>query len=235
MSEAAAIDPPGEAHGLAHVPAPAAVRGLVDNAAGSTIYGWAWDAANPEARLGMELRLGEAIVARAIADRPRADLAKAGIGDGEHAFEFPLTPDLLDCGAQLAVLAIAPDGSAVPISVQIRRPAPPEVLPAPLHQAVTALLASEHATRVQLDELARRLSGLPGAGLQAELAAGQAALAERLEQLELQLARLELLFAAPPATAEPPRGARHRRVPGLVAMLLATALLLVLLMPELRH
>ena len=52
---------------------PAEIQGLVDNATTARLYGWAWNAARPEEHVTVELRLGEAAVASALADRPRAD------------------------------------------------------------------------------------------------------------------------------------------------------------------
>ncbi|MBP2230840.1 hypothetical protein J2847_004149 [Azospirillum agricola] len=70
----------------------AAIEGHIDAVQEGRVFGWAWDRAHPDDRLEVELRLerdggAPLVLGRVLADRPRADLAANGIGDGGHAFE----------------------------------------------------------------------------------------------------------------------------------------------------
>jgi len=65
-------------------------QGFVDHVGPSRVAGWAWDAANPDARLSVTIEVDGKEVATVVADRHRPDLAAAGKGDGAHAFEVQL-------------------------------------------------------------------------------------------------------------------------------------------------
>src|SRR5690242_19647947 len=62
--------------------------GSVDRVYERTVLGWAWDAGQPEARLRVWIRVNGTLAGATMADRLRADLIAAGIGDGLHAFAF---------------------------------------------------------------------------------------------------------------------------------------------------
>jgi hypothetical protein len=72
-------------------------RGNVDIATRTRVVGWAFAGANagPQA---LAILVNGAVVGQVIADRYRADLEAAGIGDGRHAFSFAmpggLAPDI---------------------------------------------------------------------------------------------------------------------------------------------
>ena len=100
---------------------PVELQGLVDNATNTRMYGWAWNAARPEEHVTVELRLGEETVATAVADRERPDLAKAGVGDGCHAFELPLTPEWVSRRSEMSVVARTADGGEHALPLRIRR------------------------------------------------------------------------------------------------------------------
>jgi autotransporter passenger strand-loop-strand repeat protein len=123
---------PRVAHGLALDPLrrrlaeragpPAAspvLRGWLDEATHGRIRGWAWNAADPDAKLVLEVFDNGARIARVAADLFRGDLADAGVGDGRHGFVLdaalsPLTHHLIEVrfadGAALenAPLLLAP-------------------------------------------------------------------------------------------------------------------------------
>ncbi|HYG88470.1 MAG TPA: hypothetical protein VD978_19685 [Azospirillum sp.] len=69
------------------------IEGRLDAVQGSRVYGWAWDRANPDDRLPIEIFVhgpgGQRIsIGSAVADRLRDDLATSGdFGDGQHAFD----------------------------------------------------------------------------------------------------------------------------------------------------
>ncbi len=69
-----------------------AVTGYIDIAEGCSISGWASDSNHPDQRLTVDAYLGSTVIASAVADQPRPDLVRAGIGDGRHGFSCYLQP-----------------------------------------------------------------------------------------------------------------------------------------------
>jgi hypothetical protein len=185
---------------------PAEIRGLVDNATDTKLYGWAWNAANPGERLAIELRVRDEPVATCLAELERKDLAKAGIGDGRHAFELPLKPAWARRHADLTIIARAADGTELPLALQVRRA---DIDPTgALQRTLEATATAHRQLREDLQALAARL---PTTDLERDeavraLAASQAALEAKLETLTHWLTRLdEKLAALPVALAAPPR------------------------------
>lgn len=64
------------------------LRGSVELRTSTRIWGWVWNAANPQERLRVRVRSGNAILAEGVASLYRPDLEEAGIGDGRHGFEL---------------------------------------------------------------------------------------------------------------------------------------------------
>ncbi len=71
--------------------APGPLEGNLDGLDGNTIAGWAFDPAHPNTSVTLEVLDGDSLVARLTANRFRGDLQMAGIGDGRHGFELPLS------------------------------------------------------------------------------------------------------------------------------------------------
>ncbi len=181
---------PAETAAAKPTPPPATrpgIRALIDNATADRLYGWAWNASEPDKRLTVELRLGEDTVATATADLARPDLAGNGIGDGCHAFEFPLRPEWVERRGELSAVVRCEDGAEVPVAVRVRRPDDAQVSTR-LQRAVENLAAEQAALR-------REVAERPDAS---------AGLRERLDQLELWVARLDARLAE---TASPPKPA----------------------------
>lgn len=159
-------------------PAPAAaratIRALLDNATADRLYGWAWNAAEPDQRLAIELRIADKTVASTVADLARPDLADNGIGDGCHAFEFPLLPEWIERRGEMSAVVRCEDGGEVPVAVRIRRPDDSRVS-THLQRTVESLAAEQAALR-------REVAAKPGAG---------ATVGQRLDQLEMWVARLD--------------------------------------------
>ncbi|GGJ30160.1 hypothetical protein [Neoroseomonas lacus] len=203
-------------------PTPAAeLHGLVDNAAPDRLYGWAWNAAAPAERVAIELRLGAATVFRTTADFARPDLAKAGIGDGCHAFEIPLEAEWIRRRAEFAIVARAGDGTETPVPVRIRRAAG-EPAEAGMQRAVEAVAAGQRRLHEDLRSIAARL---PEAGERAALEAllrAQQTLSEQVETLTLWLTRLdERLAVLPEAAPAPARRGPDGWTIGLAVVLVA--------------
>jgi hypothetical protein len=175
----------------ADAPLASDVRGLIDNATADRLYGWAWDANHPGARLKVELRLAGEVVANTIADFVRPDLAKSGVGDGCHAFEFPLVPSWIDRRAELSAVAFGADGTEFPIAMRIRRQEEGPAATAQIARAVESLLTDQEAIRAEFAALRDRAKTLPDAGAVAAIRTGQEDLGRKVEQLELWLTRLD--------------------------------------------
>lgn len=72
------------------------VTGHVDHAKKGHVQGWAYDPAHPQQGLKVEILCNDEVVAYGTADQFRVDLEKAGIGDGKHMFNLPLSYELSD-------------------------------------------------------------------------------------------------------------------------------------------
>jgi phytanoyl-CoA hydroxylase len=77
--------------------------GHLDRVEAGWVLGWAWRSDRPHERQDVEVYLDVTKVATGRAERYRADLQRAGKGDGCCAFEIPL-PTALRNGAQLRVV-----------------------------------------------------------------------------------------------------------------------------------
>ncbi len=73
---------------------PGPLEGNFDGLDGSTISGWAFDPAQPEIPVVLEVLDGDGLIARLTANLFRSDLESAGIGDGRHGFELSLARPL---------------------------------------------------------------------------------------------------------------------------------------------
>ncbi len=74
------------------------MTGNLDGLDGRTVTGWAYDPTDPDGAVELEILDGDGTIARVVANRYRADLELAGIGDGRHGFELrlarPLSPQV---------------------------------------------------------------------------------------------------------------------------------------------
>lgn len=97
---------------VAKVEAPVAaqIQGRADTVESGRLYGWAWDRARPKERLLIRVLMSGRMVASATADKPRVDLRRNGIGDGNFAFEVELPPSLSGANMrdQMTVIAVSP-------------------------------------------------------------------------------------------------------------------------------
>ena len=70
------------------------LHGFIDIATAGHVCGWALDLENPEEPVTLEVRVGAHPVLCVLANRYRADLRKAGVGSGCHAFAIDLPAGL---------------------------------------------------------------------------------------------------------------------------------------------
>jgi hypothetical protein len=78
--------------GVMPADAPGPMRGFIDIETDGRIEGWVQDLANPNQPVLIEVVAGGELVARAVANLYRADLAASGVGSGRHAYRIVL-PD----------------------------------------------------------------------------------------------------------------------------------------------
>lgn len=169
------------------------VLGFVEARTADRILGWAWDAAEPEARVTVALMDGETVLAEVRADRPREDLARSGVGDGAHAFDIAVPETLHRRVGSLAVVARGQDGRAVPLAA----PPPPAANDPPalarLQRGLDQVAAGQRA-------VLRALQALPAAAnaeeTLARITAAQERLEAQLETLEVFVTRLDGRLAA---------------------------------------
>lgn len=165
-----------------------AVAGYVEAVTATAAMGWTWIPGQAEP-LAVELRLGAQVVAEAVADGLRDDLARSGIGDGRHAFTLRVPDALRSRLAELRVFARTPDGAAVPLGNVPAEDGVAERL-LQLSRGMEMLIGSQRV-------LHRNLQTVLLAGGQAEAAgtapvtATQAAMADSVTTLELFVTRLE--------------------------------------------
>lgn len=177
------------------------LQGRVDALEGERLFGWVWDPGRPEERIGVRVRLDGADVASGLADRVRVDLRRNGIGDGGHAFEIALPPEVAAAGPRLAVVAY---DVATGVETVLRAPTPDEraaeaAVAAPLARVLDRLdrlvLAQRQLQLGQkgvLDKVDAVMASETGLGEMVEtVRAGQQELGQRLEQMEVFLVRFD--------------------------------------------
>jgi len=108
------------------------LRGHVDGIIDARVCGWLYNPAAPNQRLHVEMLLGDRVLATGIADRPRADLSDAGMGDGAHAFALQLDASLFDGRQHALILREASSheplrGSPILFCDQSQSPAQPRI------------------------------------------------------------------------------------------------------------
>lgn len=105
--------PPVAVHG--HLDA---VRTPAGEAAPVLLDGWVRASSFPSARLAVEAHIGDRLIGTAIADRPRPDLVRAGLGDGGHGFALAIPADT-PVDADIVVTAFDTDGF-IPVGGRVR-------------------------------------------------------------------------------------------------------------------
>lgn len=179
------------------------VAGYVEAVTADRVLGWAWCPRSPGLRAGVELRLGDDVVARALADLPRADLASSGIGDGSHAFSLAIPEPCQGRASELRVFAQAGDG----VPVAIGPPPAAEALSDQVGRMMRGLDVLVGSQRVLHRNLQAALTARPDGMAEQllRLASAQAAMAEQLADVERFVVRLDKhLAAAPQPGAKPP-------------------------------
>jgi hypothetical protein len=97
------------------------LRGNIDNVTARRIVGWAQNPDHPEAPVCLDVYAGAQLIGKVLANRYRADLARAGLGSGRHAFEFVAPPGV---PVDLDAIAISRsiDGVPLPKAMHCKKP-----------------------------------------------------------------------------------------------------------------
>ena len=206
-----------------------AVAGYVEAITSNAAMGWAWVPGQAEP-LAVELRLGAQVVAEAVADGLRPDLARSGIGDGRHAFTLRVPEALRPRLAELRVFARTADGAAVPLGNVPAEDGVAERL-LQLSRGMEMLIGSQRVLHrnVQAVLLAGGQAGAAGEAV--PVAAAQAALEDGIATLELFVTRLEQGMAGLAAQRTPSSEPRW----ALAGVAAVAAAALVLSMSALIH
>ena len=181
------------------------IAGYVEAVTADRVLGWAWGPRQPGVRVAVELRLGSEVVAHAVADQPRADLASSGVGDGNHAFALTIPDAYRTRAAELSVLARAGDGEPVLIGTPPAAEALADQV-ARMLRGLDALVGSQRVLHRGLQALATQ----PDQATLAAIATAQATMAEQFSVLERFVVRLDerllmlLPTASPAGRAMPP-------------------------------
>ena len=91
-----------------------ALRGNLEHASPIRIKGWAQDTSQPTQPVALTLSVNDEIVCRFLANRFRADLKKAGIGQGRHSFDLATPNRLSREKVQVIRVQREADGQDVP-------------------------------------------------------------------------------------------------------------------------
>ena len=201
----------------------AEITGYVEAATETTVLGWAWSPRRPELRVTVALMLGNETILSMLADLPRDDLARNGVGDGRHAFSLAVPQALRPRAAELKVVGRLADGEPVPLG-----PTPPsETVSARLDRLQRGLDLVVGSQRVLHRNLQAALLKADGADTAGDASRLLETIGSQVAALEIFVMRLdERLAALAPPPSPPPNAAPARRV-GL-RPLVAAALLVVL-------
>lgn len=92
------------------------LTGRVDELKNGKIYGWAFNEGQPDEHLVIRVMQGPQVIASGVANLMRRDLPEAGIGNGDHAFEIPLPPNIVSFQG-LMIVAQSVKSGEVPLPI----------------------------------------------------------------------------------------------------------------------
>lgn len=201
-----------------------AVEGWIDHIEGRKVFGWAWCRSQPDTPVEVEIRFNNRTLAMTRADSLRQDLARAGVSDGRHGFQFlleePVPPG--QNGLISAVVRCGPDGPFAPLAnrtvQQHANPAQGQHAPAAGQQTrasseLRAVLSALAATRKAIEDrlgavaaefrsaVAAHTASVDAAARSTEekiegLRASQEALERQVSAMEVFQARFDAAIAA---------------------------------------
>jgi hypothetical protein len=92
------------------------LTGRVDELKNNKIYGWAFNSEQASEHLVIRVMLGPQVVASGVANLMRPDLPDAGVGDGDHAFEVPVPPNVVSFQG-LMIIAQSVRSGEIPLPI----------------------------------------------------------------------------------------------------------------------
>lgn len=93
------------------------MQGRIDGLSGDVLRAWAWDPERPALRLEVRFLIAGQETETVLADAPRQDLLRAGIGDGEHGIRFKVPPAfMIGQACDVRLLGLGEDGGWVELS-----------------------------------------------------------------------------------------------------------------------
>ncbi len=132
-----------------------ALRGHVDRLTRRQMIGWAQDPTAPDTPVSLFVSVDGRVVGRCLADRPRDDLVREGIGHGRHGFDFEFPDGALPALNRCTVTVRREgDGAVVPGSPRVLDPV------ASFDEDLQSRLAHALAEPVSEAESGRRLAFL---------------------------------------------------------------------------
>jgi hypothetical protein len=167
------------------------VTGCIDAIAGDRVFGWAWDSQRPAFRIAVRIEVEGKLIATALADQPREDLAANGVGDGAHAFEVAVAKGIPP--EKINVFAVCPQtGDSLELTQRPVDGSPSSGGPSEeIRSAVNALYRSQRSAQGQLQSLTDTVEGLRK-NISSKVNDGS--VASRLETLEVAIARVDGLL-----------------------------------------
>lgn len=207
------------------------VNGYIDAITNNRIYGWAWDAQQPKAKIVVRLTARGETVGIVSADLLREDLKANGIGDGAHAFEAAI-PDGVSPN-EISIFAVCPDtGATVELGPRAVAGRSDGGADRDLRTVVETLTKSHGVIHRRLQAIAAVVEKTRGAMEGASPGGGavvpaqgdeKTALLSRLQTLEEALVRLDTLVLEQGATLD---ALRNRPVDPLPKFLAAASFVL---------
>ncbi|KST56673.1 glycosyl transferase [Methylobacterium sp. GXS13] len=132
-----------------------ALRGHLDRLSRLQMIGWAQDTAAPDTPVSVFVSVDGRVVGRCLADRPREDLVRAGIGHGRYGFDFAFPAGALPALARCTI-AVRREGDGAMLPGSPRSLDPVAVFDEDLQERLACALAEP----VDETELDRRLAFL---------------------------------------------------------------------------
>ena len=127
------------------------LRGYLDVANLQRVAGWALDDAQPEVPVCLLVTDNDKLIGRFRADRHRADLEEAGVGSGNHGFEFEFSERLAPLEMHVMRVRREYDGAELaqsPATIE-----PTQVLDAPAQDALADIIGRYGSDEAKIDFL----------------------------------------------------------------------------------
>lgn len=105
------------------------LRGRIEGFDGRVLRGWAWNSSQPYEPVVVRFVVAGRVLEKTIADRPRADLKKAGFGRGDHGIRFS-TPSEIDLNDEIEVVLWGEDEAGQHVELDRRVLRAPQNMPA---------------------------------------------------------------------------------------------------------